>query len=135
MELAMVLLNRYPLYLRSCGILVKGHCLKKGKHNPGNYISVSLTLVVSKIMEHILLEIMWRHMENHDSIDDNQCGFTKGKSCLTNLVASCNGVLVLVGEGRAVGVIYPYFCKACNKVTYKVLFSKLYRYGFDGQAT
>lgn len=74
-----MLLNHYPLYLRSCGILVKVDCLNKGKHNPGNYISVSLTLVPSKVMEHIVLEIMGRHVENHEGIDDNQHGFTKGK--------------------------------------------------------
>lgn len=69
MKMAMMLLKHYPLYLRNCGILIKVRCLKKGKHNPGSYILVSFTLVHSKIMEHVLLEIMQRHMENHESID------------------------------------------------------------------
>ena len=45
---------------------------------PGNYGPVSLTSVISKIMESIIRDAILSHMINHDIIPDAQHGLYQG---------------------------------------------------------
>jgi len=61
---------------------------KKGKkEDPGNYRPVSLTSILGKMMEQLILEVIAKQVEEKKVIRSSQHGFTKGKSCLTDLIA------------------------------------------------
>ncbi|GAB0180640.1 mitochondrial enolase superfamily member 1 [Grus japonensis] len=108
---------------------------KKGKKDdPEIYRPVSLSSIPGKVMEQLILGVMNKHVEEKKVIRSGQHGFTKGKSCLTNLIAFYDGMTGWVDEGRAVDVVYLDFSKAFDTVSHNILVSKLRKSGLDEQS-
>ncbi|XP_055502086.1 uncharacterized protein LOC129703542 [Leucoraja erinacea] len=79
---------------------------KGGREKTGNYRPVSLTSVVGKLVESVIKDGIAAHLESGEIIGQSQHGFTKGKSCLTNLIEFFEDVTGSVDRGEPVDVVY-----------------------------
>ena len=60
---------------------------KKGNRSEsGNYRPVSLTSILCKILESIIIDKIVDHLQVFNLTNESQHGFMKGRSCLTNLL-------------------------------------------------
>ena len=106
---------------------------KKGeRHQPSNYRTVSLTSVVSKIMEHIIHSSIMRFYDNHKILHDCQHGFRSKRSCETQLIGTLQSIVSKMKGKSQVDVIQLDFSKAFDKIPHQRLMYKLQFYGVRG---
>ena len=114
----------------------RGHIapiFKKGsKASPCNYRPVSLTSVLCKVMESLLRDAIVLHLSSHHLIRDSQHGFTRGRSCLTNLLEYLESMTKLLDSGKSVDIVYLDFAKAFDKVPIRRLVAKCKGLGLTG---
>ena len=94
---------------------------KGSREELGNYRPVSLTSVVGKVLETLIKDQMRNHLNKYKLIKASQNGFTKGSSCLTNLLEFYEAVSDWVDEGKAVDIVYRDFKKRFDNVTSEVV--------------
>ena len=95
------------------------------------YRLISLTSIPGKVMEKLILGTASRHIKDKRVIRGSQQGCTKGKSCLTNLIAFYEEVTRWIDDGKAVDVVYLDFSRAFDTVSHGIPAAKLRKCGLD----
>lgn len=78
-----------------------------------------------------MLSTVTRHVQGKQGIRLSLQGFVKDKSCLTNLISSCDRVTHLMGEGKAVYGVCLDCSKAFHTVSHSIILEKLADHGLD----
>ena len=105
---------------------------KKGKkYNANNYRPVSLTCIVSKILESIVRDSIIKHFQEHDLFSSKQYGFMKGRSTVTQLLDLLDKWTADLESGGQIDVIYTDLEKAFDKVPHEQLLRKLKSYSIN----
>ena len=106
---------------------------KKGV-DPKNYRPVSLTSLVSKVMEHVVCKELVCHLTDNNIISHLQHGFQQGLSCTTQLISTIHDWASVLNTHGQVDAIFLNFAKAFDSVPYKRLLAKAKFYGIRGKA-
>ena len=105
---------------------------KKGsKKLPENYRPISLTSVVSKIMESLIRDEMDSYMKQNNLFNKNLYGFRKGRSTTLQLLKVLDEITEQIDCGYEVDVIYTDFRRAFDSVSHKTLLLKLVKLGVN----
>ena len=106
---------------------------ERDKAESSNYCPISLTSVVGKMLEAIIARAIRRHLDEHKLIRHSQHDFSKGKSCLTNLLSFYKKVFETINKGDEYDIVYLDFSKAFDRAPHKRLLSKVKAHGIDGK--
>ena len=76
-------------------------------------------------MEKIIKIKIEDYLKSNNIIAKTQHGFTKGRSCLSNLIICQDSIMTMIDEGSAVDIIYLDLQKAFDKVPHDRLMQRL----------
>ncbi|CAB4002097.1 Hypothetical predicted protein [Paramuricea clavata] len=112
--------------------LVTAVLQNSSKSNPANYRPISLTCIWCKIMEHIVLSHMAKHLSANNILIAEQHGFRKNRSCETQLISTIHDWGKSINLRNQTDVILLDFKKAFDSVPHEHLLTKLDYYGIKG---
>ena len=92
---------------------------KDSKLNSANYRLISLTSLCYKVMDHIILSRIAKHLAANSILIDQQHGFRQRFSCETQLISAVNNWAKCINSRSPTDVILPDFSKAFDYVPIK----------------
>jgi len=106
---------------------------KRDRTDRANYCPVSLTSVLCKIMESIIKERLTKFLDSHQLLCKEQHGFSRGRSCVTNLLETLENWTKALDEGFGLDIVYFDYRKAPGRVRHRRLIEKLKSFGINGK--
>ena len=91
------------------------------------------TTVVCKVFEGFVRDSLYNHFIENNLLSDNQFGFCKGRSCVTQLLVTIDEWMKHLDDNIPVDAIYLDFHKAFYSVPHKRLINKVKGYGVKGK--
>ena len=107
---------------------------KKGdKTKSENDRPISLTSIACKILEHIVVSTIMKHLDNHNILSSCQHGFRRNHSCETQLILTSQDIARAYTHKKQMDMILLDISKAFDKVPHNRLLLKMNHYGMQGQ--
>ena len=119
----------YPLGLNE----LHYSCLKSGGRSvPSNYRPISLTYVVSEVLERIIRKHVSSFIDKKGFLNSTQHGFRSRRSWLSALLNVFDDIMHMLDGGGSVDMVYLDFSKAFDKGDHGILLHKLKALGITG---
>ena len=105
----------------------------KSKSYAESFRPVSLTSIIGKVLESIIVSEMKDYLEDNHLLTDSQHGFQNNRSCISQLLVHCEKILNSLEDDKNIDVIYLDYKKAFDKADHMIILRRLREKGIGGK--